>query len=110
MIKEETTKTSWYPLEDFPEYEINYLGGIRNIASGVMVDTAKFNYTNYVELMLDGKPYLQHVNRLRWKTFNLAPYPRTSIDRHGKWIKDEMRYSDGEKSHLCGMVCSVGEV
>jgi hypothetical protein len=110
MIKTETA--IWKTIEDFPRYEINELGDIREKLSGNLLPKAKFNYVDYVELMRDGKPYLQHVNRLRWKSFNLANIPsyRTDIQRHGIWLKDQLRYEDGEKSHLCGVICSVGEV
>lgn len=112
MLKTAPSTTIWQTIEDFPDYEINHTGDVRTISGWIPVDTAKFNYVDYVELMRDGKPYLQHVNRLRWKAFNkpnIPPY-RTDIQRHGAWLKDQMRYEDGEKSHLCGMICSVGEV
>jgi hypothetical protein len=108
----ERIHTVWAPIENFPGYEISSFGDVRDISTNEVLPKAKFNNVDYVELMRDSKPYLMHVNRLRWSVFyqSAVPSHRSDVERHGKWIKDEMRYSDGEKSHLCGMVCSVGEV
>lgn len=105
-------EVQWRPIEDFPKYEISEMNDIREKATGRLLEKAKFSTIEYVELERDGKPYLQHVNRLRWAAFYLPGFPptRTDVERHGEWRKDEGRYSDGEPSHLCGMVCSVGEV
>jgi hypothetical protein len=104
--------TSWAKIEDFPRYEISAMNEVRDIIKGDIVPKAEFNGVEYVELFRDDKPYLMHVNRMRWAAFYLPGFPpsRTDFERHGEWLKNEERYSDGERSHLCGLVCSVGEV
>ena len=112
MIRVEPPVVHWQTIAEFPKYEINMQGEVRNEDSGIRVQPSKFDGVDYVELFREGKPYLQHVNRLRWKTFHLAgnPFPQTPFERHGVWLDYEGRYVDGEKAHLCGLVCSVGEV
>lgn len=112
MIRVEPPVETWQVLAEFPKYEISMQGAVRNIDSGIRISPAKFNGVDYVELMHEGKPYLQHVNRLRWVTFPLAglPYPHTDLSRHGAWNKTKARYADGESAHPCGFNCSVGEV
>jgi hypothetical protein len=102
----------WVTLTEFPNYKLNYLGEVRTVDSDADVPHSKFDGIAYVELMRDGKPYLQHVNRLRWKTFPLPGFPplETDVNRHGPWSSDMKRYADGESAHPCGMNCSVGAV
>lgn len=96
----------WAVISDFPSYEISDAGHIRTLPSNIEVPKAKFDGIEYVELWRDGKPYLIHVNRARWAAFPTGANP--PISRHGFWLGD--RYADGEKAHMCGLVCSVGEV
>lgn len=110
MIRVEEPVVIWQVLADFPKYEINHGGEVRNVDSGIRIEPSKFDGISYVELMREGKPYLQHVNRLRWKTFPFPgfPYPETDVSRHGAWSDVRKRYTDGESAHPCGMNCSVG--
>lgn len=112
MIRVEPPVVHWQVIAEFPKYEINTQGEVRNVDSGLHVQPAKFDDVDYVELMREGKPYLMHVNRLIWMTFPLPGFPPlpSDIERHGTWDKSQERYEDGEKTHSCGMVCSVGEV
>lgn len=106
MIRVEPLVEKWQVIENFPQYEISERGLVRIIDSGIIVPPAKFNDVNYVELMRDGKAYLMHVNRMRWRMFPTGANP--PLSPHGMWLGD--RYEDGEKEHLCGVVCSVGAV
>lgn len=112
MIRTDPPVVPWQTITEFPKYEMSLSGEVRNVDSGIRVPPATFDGVDYVELMRDGKPYLHRVDRLRWVTFPLPGFPpsRTPFERHGAWIKADEHYEDGEKSHLCGLVCSVGEV
>jgi hypothetical protein len=112
MIRVVTPVVKWVQVADFPSYEISELGEIRTLPSKLEVPKAKFDGVEYAELWKDGKPYLQHVNRMRWAAFNHPGFPpvRTTLERHGRWDDEKMKYADGEKSHMCGFVCAVGEV
>lgn len=112
MIKAEPPVIQWQTISAFPKYEINEHGDVRDINSRICVTPARFKDVSYVELMREEKPFLNQVRRLVQETFPTGanPYSRTPFERHGEWDKSNERYADGENSHLCGMVCSVGEV
>jgi hypothetical protein len=112
MIRIEPPVVQWQSIAAFPKYEMNMQGEVRNEDSGIRVQPAKFDGVDYVELMREGKPFLLKVNRLLWDTFPLAGFPPipSDIERHGAWDQTRERYEDGEGAHMCGMVCSVGEV
>lgn len=112
MIQVEPPAPQWQTIAAFPKYEINQMGEVRNEDSGIRIQPAKFDGIDYVELMKEGKPFLLQVRRLVQDTFPTGanPYLPSDIERHGAWAQTKERYADGESAHMCGMICSVGEV
>jgi hypothetical protein len=112
VIKIVPEVVDWQTLSEFPKYEMNLLGEVRDIDTQIRVKPMTIGSADYVELYREGKPFLMHVLRLVWRTFPTGANPPvpSDIERHGEWNQTKERYADGEVAHMCGMVCAVGEV